>query len=89
MVRQSGKLARATALLVAVCCLAVAAAADLGFMLGDKMAASTSAKAKTASGYYGNTEMACMKQLNFKNCRYTGCPGDCTQQTCAGGGFPR
>lgn len=61
-------------LLAAVCCAAVGAAADPKLMVSDVLVSSKSTKARTSS-YYDDTELACMAQLNFKNCRYTGCPG--------------
>lgn len=61
-------------LLAAVCCAAVGAAADPKLMVSDILVSSKSTKARTSS-YYDDTELACMAQLNFKNCRYTGCPG--------------
>lgn len=61
-------------LLAVVCCAAVGAAADPKLMVSDVLVSSKSTKARTSS-YYDDTELACMAQLNFKNCRYTGCPG--------------
>jgi hypothetical protein len=58
----------------AVFCAAVAAAADPKLMVPDTLVSSKSTKART-SNYYDDTELACMSQTNFKNCRYTGCPG--------------
>jgi len=46
-----------------------AAEHDPTFLLGDDPSAP---RAKTA--FFKDTELACMNQVNFKNCRYTGCP---------------
>lgn len=64
--------------LVAV--LIVAAAAQKPTFLGDNIVPSRSAspKVKTASYGYDDTEVSCLSQLNYKNCRYTGCPGELT-----------
>lgn len=63
-------------LLAAVCCAAIGAAADPKLMVSDMLVSSKSTKAKTSSYYDDNTELSCLAQLNFKNCRYTGCPVD-------------
>lgn len=71
------KMARLTiamCMLAATCCAAVAAAADPKLMVPDTLVSSKSTKARTSS-YYDDTELACMNQMNFKHCRYTGCPG--------------
>lgn len=69
------RLTIATCLLAVLCGAAVAAAADPKLMVPDILVSSKSTKARTASSYYDNTELACLNQQNFKNCRYTGCPG--------------
>lgn len=60
-------------------CVAVAAAADETAFFADLLAGSTgSAKARTAAqnSKYGyataETELSCLQQLNFKNCRCVG-----------------
>lgn len=71
--------------LMVFCVASASATSDRGFF-ADNLSSSKVSKVKTANYYgYSNTELSCLSQINFKSCRYTGCP-QCTFDTSNPGG---